>query len=37
MRTEPTVSIPLEVRALLEAPNYVHLSALRKDERSTVS
>ena len=27
----PTISIPPEVRALLEAPNYVHLSTLRKD------
>jgi len=27
------VSIPAEVRALLEAPNYVHLSTLRRDGR----
>lgn len=27
----PAVAIPPEVRALLEAPNYVHLSTVRKD------
>jgi len=27
----PTVSIPDGVRALLDAPNYVHLSTLRRD------
>jgi hypothetical protein len=26
-----TVSLPSEVRALLEAPNYVHLATLRAD------
>ena len=35
MKDEPLVSRPLpgDVRALLEAPNYVHLSTLRKDGR----
>ena len=35
MKDEPLVSRPLpgDVRTLLEAPNYVHLSTLRKDGR----
>lgn len=31
--TRPAITLPLDVRLLLEAPNYVHLSTLRADGR----
>jgi hypothetical protein len=29
--TRPAIALPLDVRPLLEAPSYIHLSTLRAD------